>query len=224
MDNKYKIEEYKKRLKVICEYTIGQVNEEDNDLMNDDQLIDSFMLEEDEPDNNVGKEPPKTPENNVPPAQTDVKKEDKPEPSTMVPPSPEKEPEVSNDSNELEEIKNLVNNQVQKVTDIFNMMQNSINNITQKLDTVDQLTNKVTEIEKNVQEITPPTPEERLDLISKESFPYNLKLSDIWTDYFKRGDEVNNTIEDPAKDKEHTLQVNTIEPLSDREAMDSFNK
>ena len=60
------------------------------------------------------------------------------------------------------------------------------------------------------------TPVERLEMRSKDSYPYNIKLTDYWSD--KEGYEINGKEEE----EEYVLKQSDIDDFNSDEIKDSF--
>jgi hypothetical protein len=119
-----------------------------------------------------------------------------------TPPSGESEPttvDVANDpdvekvgdegeeetgSEELE-ITDLVKSQKNietKQEEYFNNLFSQLSNLEQKLSDMDQVMNKLNDLETKIEKYRPKTNQEKLELRSLDSGPYNQKLTDFFTD------------------------------------------
>ena len=162
--------------------------------------INKYIVEQDEL---AGGLPP-APEGDVPPAPEDVAAgapAAPPAPEGDVPPAPvdvENDPDVEKidsegkgeestddeDSEELD-ITELVNSQKdisQKQDQYFEQLFGHLENLESKLGEMDQLMNKVNSLEEKLEKYRPKTPQEKLELRSLDSGPYNQKLSDFFVD------------------------------------------
>jgi hypothetical protein len=81
---------------------------------------------------------------------------------------------------------------------------------------MDQVIDKIDNLEKEIERRNP-TPVEKLEMISMDSFPYSVKLTDFWED--KEGYET----EKETEDKEYIITKNEVDEYSEREIKDSFD-
>ena len=87
-------------------------------------------------------------------------------------------------SEELE-ITDLVNAQKETQTkqdDYFGQLFGQLEELTSKLADMDQIVDKINQLEMKVDKMRPKTPEEKLELRSLDSYPFNQKLSDFFED------------------------------------------
>ena len=87
-------------------------------------------------------------------------------------------------SEELE-ITDLVNSQKEiqtKQDDYFTQLFGQLEDLTSKLSDMDQIVDKINQLEIKVDKMKPKTPEEKLELRSLDSYPFNQKLSDFFED------------------------------------------
>lgn len=87
-------------------------------------------------------------------------------------------------SEELE-ITDLVNSQKDiqtKQDEYFGQLFGQLEDLTSKLADMDQIVNKINQLELKVDKMRPKTPEEKLELRSLDSYPFNQKLSDFFED------------------------------------------
>jgi DNA repair exonuclease SbcCD ATPase subunit len=161
--------------------------------------INKYIVEQDEL---AGGLPP-APEGDVPPAPEDAAAAAgaPPPPPPAEPTTPidvENDPDVEKidsegkgeesesdeDSEELD-ITELVNSQKdisQKQDQYFEQLFGHLENLESKLGEMDQLMNKVNSLEEKLEKYRPKTPQEKLELRSLDSGPYNQKLSDFFVD------------------------------------------
>ena len=160
--------------------------------------INKYIVEQDEL---AGGLPP-APEGDVPPAPEDAAAAGAPPPPPPVEPTTpidvENDPDVEKidsegkgeesesdeDSEELD-ITELVNSQKdisQKQDQYFEQLFGHLENLESKLGEMDQLMNKVNSLEEKLEKYRPKTPQEKLELRSLDSGPYNQKLSDFFVD------------------------------------------
>lgn len=87
-------------------------------------------------------------------------------------------------SEELE-ITDLVNSQKEvqsKQDEYFGQLFGQLEELTSKLADMDQIVDKINQLEIKVDKMRPKTPEEKLELRSLDSYPFNQKLSDFFED------------------------------------------
>lgn len=70
----------------------------------------------------------------------------------------------------------------QKQEEYFDKLFTQLNNLESKLGEMDTLLNKVNSLETTLEKYRPKTPQEKLELRSLDSFPFNQKLSDFFVD------------------------------------------
>jgi hypothetical protein len=193
--------------------------------------INKYIVEQDEL---AGGLPP-APEGDVPPAPEDAAAAGAPpppppaEPTTPIDvendPDVEKidsegkgeESESDEDSEELD-ITELVTTQKdmgQKQDQYFEQLFGHLENLESKLGEMDQLMNKVNSLEEKLEKYRPKTPQEKLELRSLDSGPYNQKLTDFFID--KESD-----MEKSGKN-EYVLTTDDVENFTPSEIKTSFS-
>jgi hypothetical protein len=130
------------------------------------------------------------------------------------------DPDVEEVGNETEEIEitDLVDSQKSmsdKQEEYFNNLFDQIKNLESKLGEMDNLVNVVNSLETKIEKMRPKTPEEKLELRSLDSGPFNQKLSDFFDD--KKDD-----MEKSGKN-EYVLTTDEVEDYSPSEIKGSFN-
>lgn len=102
-----------------------------------------------------------------------------------------------------------------KQDDYFEELFAHIERLESKLGEMDNLVNKINSLEATIEKSRPKTPQEKLELRSLDSGPYNQKLSDFFVD----------KEQDLAKSgkNEYILTSDEAESFSDSEIRDSFN-
>lgn len=113
------------------------------------------------------------------------------------------------------EITDLVDSQKNietKQEEYFNNLFNQINNLESKLKEMDSIVSKLNSLEARIEKYREKTPEEKLELRSYDSYPFNQKLSDFFddkkvdmektgkNDYILTSDEVTNINTNDIKD------------------------
>ena len=192
--------------------------------------INKYIVEQDEL---AGGLPP-APEGDVPPAPEDAAAEAPPAPPAPEPTAPvdvESDPDVEKidsegkgeesesdeDSEELD-ITELVTSQKdmgQKQDQYFEQLFGHLENLESKLGEMDQLMNKVNSLEEKLEKYRPKTPQEKLELRSLDSGPYNQKLTDFFID--KEGD-----MEKSGKN-EYVLTTDDVQNFTPSEIKTSFS-
>ncbi len=138
------------------------------------------------------------------------------EPLPEEPAEDEVEVDITQLIGDIEQNKNVANNANTKMDNLmaqFNQLQSSL----KSMDAISQkITNMESEMEKRM-----PTPEDKLEMRSLDSYPYNLKLTDYWSDqegkYDVMGDE-------PEGEKEYVLTHDDVnDEYSDRDVENSFD-
>jgi hypothetical protein len=192
--------------------------------------INKYIVEQDEL---AGGLPP-APEGDVPPAPEDAATGAPPPPPPVEPTTPidvENDPDVEKidsegkgeesesdeDSEELD-ITELVTTQKdmgQKQDQYFEQLFGHLENLESKLSEMDQLMNKVNSLEEKLEKYRPKTPQEKLELRSLDSGPYNQKLTDFFID--KESD-----MEKSGKN-EYVLTTDDVENFTPSEIKTSFS-
>lgn len=88
----------------------------------------------------------------------------------------ETEIDVSDIVNSQKEIGTSIKDSSQKI----DALMARLNDLERKLSNMDSIANQVGSLQKSIENITPPTPKERLDMISLDSEPFNQKVDDYW--------------------------------------------
>ena len=191
--------------------------------------INKYIVEQDELANDV---PPALPGEDMPPAPEDAGAP--PAPPVAEPTAPidvENDPDVEKidsegkgeesesdeDSEELD-ITELVTSQKdmgQKQDQYFEQLFGHLENLESKLGEMDQLMNKVNSLEEKLEKYRPKTPQEKLELRSLDSGPYNQKLTDFFID--KESD-----MEKSGKN-EYVLTTDDVENFTPSEIKTSFS-
>jgi len=191
--------------------------------------INKYIVEQDEL---AGGLPP-APEGDVPPAPEDAAAGAPPAPPAPEPTAPvnvESDPDVEKidsegkgeesesdeDSEELD-ITELVTSQKdmgQKQDQYFEQLFGHLENLESKLGEMDQLMNKVNSLEEKLEKYRPKTPQEKLELRSLDSGPYNQKLTDFFIDK-------ENDMEKSGKN-EYVLTTDDVQNFTPSEIRTSF--
>ena len=133
----------------------------------------------------------------------------------------ENDPDVEEVGNETEEldVTDLVDTQktfADKQEEYFNNLFDQLKNLETKLGEMDNLVNTVNSLETKIEKMRPKTPEEKLELRSLDSGPFNQKLSQFFDD--KMDD-----MEKSGKN-EYVLTSDEVEEFSPSEIKGSFSE
>lgn len=88
--------------------------------------------------------------------------------------------------------------------------------LSQKLDMLDVLPEKIAHLSKEVEQIKNPSLDDEMDMISKNSYPFNVKLSDYWNWENKDNQE-------PEKEDEYSVSPEEIDSYNKDDIKKSFN-
>lgn len=130
----------------------------------------------------------------------------------------EETPEEGEGTEELD-ITDLVNSQKNietKQEEYFQNLFSHLENLENKLAEMDNIVNMLNSLESKVEKMRPKTPQEKLELRSLDSFPFNQKLSDFFVD---KQDEM-----ESSGKNEYVLTTDEVEDFSPNEIKDTFNK
>lgn len=121
---------------------------------------------------------------------------------------------------------------VNKVGDVEEKVVDSDDNLTKIMDTIsslesklgdmEQILSKITDLENKIEETMPKTPEQKLELRSLDSYPYNVKLDDFWKKDIP-GYDIEKSNGETFKKKELVLTQAEVDDYSDQEIRDSFS-
>ena len=133
----------------------------------------------------------------------------------------ENDPDVEEVGNETEEldITDLVDTQktfADKQEEYFNNLFDQLKNLESKLGEMDNLVNIVNNLEVKIEKMRPKTPEEKLELRSLDSGPFNQKLSEFFDD---KMDDMEKTGKN-----EYVLTTDEVEEFSPNEIKGSFSE
>ena len=193
--------------------------------------IDKKILEEIKRHNSInnyimeqGELPP--PPAEAAPAPADAGAAVPPPPPAPTEPTPqpvdiENDPDVEEVGNETEEldITDLVDTQKtfsDKQEEYFNNLFDQLKNLETKLGEMDNLVNTVNSLETKIEKMRPKTPEEKLELRSLDSGPFNQKLSQFFDD---KMDDMEKTGKN-----EYVLTSDEVEEFSPSEIKGSFSE
>jgi hypothetical protein len=193
--------------------------------------INNYILEQEDPNMIPPADPnamPPADPNMMPPADPNAMPPADPNAAPPVdpnaaPPTPidveaDKDVEViGDDENEELEITDLVDSQKsigEKQDEYFDNLFAQIKGLEEKLSAMDQLVSKIDNLETNIEKMRPKTSQEKLELRSLDSGPFNQKLSDFFTDKQEDFEKTG---------KEYVLTTDDVEQYSGNQIKDSFN-
>jgi hypothetical protein len=224
IESKMKLSETLKRYNLLSEYEFYiPRKDEENMYMGDQDTIEEQDVETTDvatPEPDVA--PDVAPPTDVaPPA--DVTATPTPTEDTPSNTGGEVEVDVTDIVKDTKETKEAVNSGNQKVDELLT----KLSDLENKLSAMNGLMDKIEELE-NEFEKRNPTPEEKLEMRSLDSFPYNLKLTDYWSEKQGAYDVLNNrkngvNNQQPVEDKEYVLTQGDVEKdYNEGEISDSF--
>jgi hypothetical protein len=238
MNNKKILSEELKRYRQLLEYTFYVPEEDDPKDVNGDLLLDDMITEQDPP---AEEEDPfvdteETPEGEEIPTDTEVDEIDTlgdTEDITVTDEEGEIDPfgdtEVEDEFATEEPLggEDTVEVDVTDIVDKTEETKTSVEGISTKMDDLmsklselesqvsgmDNVINKIDELEKEIERRNP-TPVERLEMRSMDSFPYSIKLTDFWKD--REGYETKE------EEEEFTLTQSDVDNFDEKEIRSSF--
>jgi len=107
--------------------------------------------------------------------------------------------------------------EIEGITSKMEELMGNLEDLSTKVTGMDQVIDKIDNLEKEIEKRNP-TPVERLEMRSMDSFPYSIKLTDFWSD--KEG---YNTGEEEAPQEDYTLTQKDVDDYSEAEIKDSFD-
>jgi len=129
----------------------------------------------------------------------------------------EEKTEGDEESEEID-ITDLVTSQQEiqaKQDEFMDGMFSKLDDLASKLENMDQIMNKINDLESKFEKYRAKTPEEKLELRSLDSYPYNQKLTDFFDD---KKDEMEETGKN-----EYVLTSDEVENFSPNEVKKTFN-
>jgi hypothetical protein len=234
--NKKVLSEELKRYRQLLEYTFYvPENEKDvnGNLLTDDQFIteqdpageaedDPFMsVGGDETSPEAGAETPETPETpETDPLSDDAEVEDVVADETdTATETPETSTETDDGSVEID-VTDIVDKTEATKTSVEGMsskmdeLLNKLSELESQVSGMDNVINKIDDLEKEIEKRNP-TPVERLEMRSMDSFPYSVKLNDFWKD--KEGYEATEENEE-----EFVLKQSDVDNYNEKDIRKSF--
>lgn len=130
--------------------------------------------------------------------------------------------DLVNTSNELKDSSDETNQKMVELIDKFNTLSSQMAKMSQISQNIETLDKKIKDVEVEIVRRNP-TPTEKIEMRSLDSFPYNLKLSDFWSD---NADKLANNSPEPntQKPKEYVLTKQDAENYQDSDIRSSFNE
>jgi len=134
------------------------------------------------------------------------------------------------DITDLTSAQEETNNEVQQLDDKFNVFNQFAEKLTQA---IEKIVTKAEEQDQEIQSVKDelihrmPTPVEKLNIRSVDSFPFNVKIDDYWKERSKVGDkysiDFDNKNETP-ETEEYILTDDDVNQINDEQIYQSFNK
>ena len=242
MSKKNLLSEDLKRYRQLLEYTFYVPEEDDPKDVNGDLLLDDMLTEQDPPaeEEDPFADTEETPEE-VEDTTTDTEEETLEDPFGDVEGETEAGADTEGETDpfgdtELEDefateeplgSEDTVEVDVTDIVDKTEETKNSVDGVSTKMDDLlsklselesqvsgmDNVINKIDDLEKEIERRNP-TPVERLEMRSMDSFPYSVKLTDYWKD--KEG------YDETEEEEEFTLTQSDVDNFDEKEIRASF--
>lgn len=135
--------------------------------------------------------------------------------------------DLVNTSNELKASSEENSNKMSELIDKFNDLTSQVSAMGQMAKKIDSLDNELTKVSAEIEKRNP-TPTEKIEMRSLDSFPYNIKLSDFWSDNsdkFTTVDSAESNMgdeEEEEEEKEYVLTKADASDFSNSDIKDSF--
>lgn len=220
-ETKLNLSEALKRHNLLLEYNF-YIPRKDGDNMYKGE--ENTLGEQDVPDAEVAAPEPTDLPTDVgvtPPAEPTTPTTDLPVPTDTEPTGDtgkEVEVDVTDIVKDTKETKDAVNSGNQKVDELLT----KLSDLETKLSSMNDLVSKIEQLETEIEKRNP-TPEEKLEMRSLDSFPYNLKLTDYWSEKEGAYNVMNNKKIAPPEEKEYVLTQGDVEQdYNEGEVSDSF--
>lgn len=206
------------RFKLLMEYDfyIGEDEVEDEENIEGDEAeleaepeMDGEMGGEEAPE---GDEFPEDPEATEGEPLPDEELEDLPEPEGMEEPLPEPEPmedEVELDVTELVQGTEAAKESADAANSKVEALLAKFDNLTNHLEKMNSIQSKIDGLENEIEKRNP-TPEEKLEMRSLDSYPYSVKLTDFWAEKEGNYDAMTGGKEEEGE-KEYVLTQDEVE-------------
>ncbi len=133
--------------------------------------------------------------------------------------------DLVNTSNELKASSEENSNKMSELIDKFNDLTSQVSAMGQMAKKIDSLDNELTKVSAEIEKRNP-TPTEKIEMRSLDSFPYNIKLSDFWSDNSDKFTTVDsaesNMGGEEEEEKEYVLTKADASDFSNSDIKDSF--
>ena len=96
-------------------------------------------------------------------------------------PAPNEKGEVEVDITDLVKSTKDTKDKIEGTNELLNSLMSKFYDLENKMTSFDQILNRIDKIEQDFEKRLP-TPVEKLEMRSMDSYPYNIKLSDFWSD------------------------------------------
>jgi hypothetical protein len=123
--------------------------------------------------------------------------------------------DIVNKSDEAKETAELAAQTSQETNTYVKDLTDKLSNLEAQLSKMDSIMSKVSKIESDIK-----TPEEKLELRSLDSYPFNMKLTDYWSD---KVNDPSNNYEVTNDEKVFQVTPEDIEDYSEIDIKNSFN-
>lgn len=117
--------------------------------------------------------------------------------------STENEGDVTVDITDLVSSTNDTKNKIEGTNELLNNLMSKFTELEGKISSFDRIVNKIDSLEKDFEKRLP-TPVEKLELRSKDSYPYNLKLTDVFKNYLDGSED------DKTQTQDYTLTQDDV--------------
>jgi len=128
--------------------------------------------------------------------------------------------ELVDSTEEAKQSSDMANQKLDALVNGFAELQNQMGAMQQTSAKIDDLGNKVVELEHDIERRNP-TPEEQIEMRSLDSYPYNIKLSDYWSE--KEDKLAIPSSEQDGGTKEYTLTKQDVDDYSPTDVKNSFS-
>ena len=129
--------------------------------------------------------------------------------------------DLVNTSNELKTSSSETNQKMSELNDKFNTLSSQMDNMSKLSKNIEVLDTKIKDVETEIVRRNP-TPTEKIEMRSLDSFPYNIKLSEFWSDNADKLSDQSRVSDD--KPKEYVLTKDEADDYSDSDIKNSFNE
>jgi hypothetical protein len=129
--------------------------------------------------------------------------------------------DLVNTSNELKTSSDETNQKMAELIDKFNTLSGQMSNMDKLSKNIEVLDTKIKDVETEIVKRNP-TPTEKIEMRSLDSFPYNIKLSDFWSDNADKLSDQSKVTDN--KPKEYVLTKDDVDNYSESDIKNSFNE